>query len=234
VFEASQLPEALKDEDGNPARLSYDGGPEGGRRRDGEALEAARLRDDKKGGVHADELAPLFGFKDGKEMLETLSAGVPDMARRSRADGAPVRRDLRAEARGAGRRPARGRQGRHAQPGRHPRGLLVRGMLARGSGRRCAASSRARRSRHERAAHHSRHARQELSPKHYLDSERRREGAFDLMGEAKRAREGARSSTRLLGSTARPCTSGTRSSSRSSFGATPRARSTRSAPQRRA
>jgi GGDEF domain-containing protein len=191
VFEVSQLPEALKGEDGKPARLSYTEatkvvGPETAK-----LLKRRGFVHDKKGGLHADELAPLFGFKDGKEMLETL-AGVPDMdaaielatAQRFEEVFGP-KLDEQADALRAA-----GKDAIH-NPADVQEALFVRGILAREVG----AKVRGALSREVLDMNAQRIVRgtrvRELSPKYYLDSERRTaKEAFDLMGEAKRARDG--------------------------------------------
>jgi GGDEF domain-containing protein len=193
VFEVSQLPEALKGEDGKPARLSYTEavkvvGPETAK-----LLKRRGFVHDKKGGLHADELAPLFGFKDGKEMLETL-AGVPDMdaaielatAQRFEEVFGP-KLDEQADALRAA-----GKDAMH-NPADVQEALFVRGILAREVG----AKVRGALSREVLDMNAQRIVRgtrvRELSPKYYLDSERRTaKEAFDLMGEAKRARDGGK------------------------------------------
>jgi hypothetical protein len=77
IFAPSQLAEVFKGKDGKPLRLSYDEAVKDVGADTAKLLKRRGLVSEKKGGVGAGEVAGLFNFKDAKELLESL-AGVTD------------------------------------------------------------------------------------------------------------------------------------------------------------
>lgn len=190
VFSPEDLPSALKDKSGKPAKLSYDMALKDAGKKVAEKL----LRDGmatKKDGISAGEVAEMFNFKDAKEMLESL-AGAPEkegvveqkVARRFE-DAFGPKLDQMGDALSAV-----GNEAMH-NPADIQHALFVRDAIARalGGGKDMKLPREVLDLNAQRIIRDTQV--QALSPKHYLDAERRNaREAVELLKKATGAQEG--------------------------------------------
>lgn len=193
AFAPGQLADAFKGEDGKPLRLSYAEAVREAGKETADILRKRGLVTEKKGGVAAEEVFQLFHFNSGKEMLESL-AGAPEKdavvehltARRFEEAFGLKLHEL------ADALSAEGQNALH-NPADILHALWIRDAIARqlggGKGRKLAREILNKNAEDIVSAQRVR----DVSPKYYLDAERRyAKDARDLLAKAFKAKEAER------------------------------------------